>query len=135
MTSASHPITQLIEKFGSWLDHRRAVHEIEELSHDDGGAFTQIAHDLGVAPSDLDAFVRQGPHAADELPQLLVMLGIDEERLAMTQPLLLADMQRVCSFCGDKRRCHREIAAGTLPTHFHEFCDNAWTIESLQQVQ
>jgi len=133
--TTSYPrVSQLIEKFGEWIVHRRALHEMDALTRGDAGAFAQIANDLGVTPSDLDAFVRQGPHTADELPQLLVMLGIDEASLARTQPRLLADMQRVCSFCGSKRRCHRDLAEGTLPDHFHDYCDNATSIDSLQQA-
>jgi uncharacterized protein YjiS (DUF1127 family) len=127
-------VSDLIDRFGDWIKHRRAMHELDALTQGDGSAFTQIAHDLGVTPSDLDAFVRQGPHTADELPQLLSQLGIDEGALARSQPRLLADMQRVCSFCGAKRRCQRDLAEGHLPEHYHDYCDNAGTIDSLQQA-
>jgi hypothetical protein len=65
--------------FGEWLKHRREIREMREL---DASEFTRIAHELCVTPGDLDTFVRQGPHATDELPKLLKALGIDEKTLA-----------------------------------------------------
>ena len=50
------------------------------------GDFARIARDLCVSPAGLDAVVRQGPHASDELPRLLKALGIDEATLSRTQP-------------------------------------------------
>ena len=77
--------------------------------------------------------VRQGPHAADELPRLLKSLGIDEADLARTQPLVLRDMERVCAMCASKRQCDRDLAAGTSAEHYEEYCLNAPTIDSLGQ--
>jgi uncharacterized protein YjiS (DUF1127 family) len=92
--SKSHPIVNLIDRFGSWLEHRREIRELRGLDSDE---FASIAHELRITPADLDTLVRQGPHAADELPELLKALGIDREALARTEPLALRDMARVCA--------------------------------------
>ncbi len=95
MTAHSKPyprIEQLLSTFADWLKHRRELNEIRQL---DRNEFARIASDLRVSPDDLDELVRQGPHAADELPQLLKTLGIDEGDLASSAPLLLRDMERV----------------------------------------
>ena len=81
----------------------------------------------------LDTLVRQGPHAADELPKLLKVLGIDEADLARTQPLVLRDMERVCAMCASKHQCDRDLAAGTSAEHYEGYCLNAPTIDSLDQ--
>ena len=93
--------------------------------------FDRIASELRVSPSDLSELVRQGPHAADELPQMLKALGIDEEALSRTQPLVLRDMERVCALCHQKGECVREFAAGTVAEHYEEYCPNAPTIDVL----
>ena len=59
------------------------------------------------------------------------MLGIDEEALARTQPLVLRDMERVCALCTHKGQCDRDLAAGTAAEHYEEYCLNAPTIDVL----
>src|SRR5207249_2160439 len=103
-------VDKLIDLFGDWLKHRRDIREMREL---DGGEFTRIAHELRVTPGDLGTFIRQGPHATDELPKLLKALGIDEKALARSQPLVLRDMERVCSSCLRKAQCDADLDAGT----------------------
>jgi transcriptional regulator with XRE-family HTH domain len=127
----SYPAVEfLISTFGDWLKHRRELSEIRQMDRSD---FDRIASDLRVSPTDLDELVRQGPHAADELPKLLKALGIDEADLARTQPLVLRDMERVCALCQNKRQCDRDLAAGTSAEHYEGYCLNAPTIELLSQ--
>ncbi len=119
-------VEALIGTLTDWLKHRRELNEMRQL---DRNEFDRIASDLRVSPSDLDELVRQGPHAADELPQLLSVLGIDEGDLASAQPLLLRDMERVCALCQHKRECDHDLGAGTAAEHYKEYCLNAPTIE------
>ena len=93
--------------------------------------FNLIAQDLRVSPDDLDRMVQAGPHGADELPKLLQNLGINEEDLARTEPLMVRDMQRVCAMCSDKVQCHRDLDAGTSAEHYTDYCLNAPTIAAL----
>lgn len=129
MTTSPYPIVEkAIDVFANWLKHRREMCELREL---DSGEFSRIAQDLRVAPADLDAMARRGPHAADELPKLLRALGIDEEALSRTQPLMLRDMERVCTLCQQKAQCDHDLNAGTSPQHYGEYCANAPTIDAL----
>ena len=131
MTTQSKPYPRvqfLIDTFAQWLQHRRELSEIRQMDRED---FERIAADLRIAPGELDELVRQGPHAADELPQMLKVLGIDEAALSRTEPLVLRDMERVCAMCRDKPRCHRDLAAGTAGAHYEEYCLNAPTIDRL----
>jgi len=118
----------LIDTFAEWLNHRRELNEIRQMNRDD---FERIAADLLISPTELDELVRHGAHAADELPQMLKALGIDEAALSRTEPLVLRDMERVCAMCKDKPRCHRDLAGGTAGEHYDEYCLNAHTIERL----
>ena len=125
----AHPhFEQLLATFTDWLRQRRELNEMRQL---DRAEFNRIASDLRISPDDLDELIHQGPHAADELPQLLKVLGIDEGDLASTEPLLLRDMERVCALCGHKRECDHDLAAGTAAEHYRDYCLNAPTIEQL----
>lgn len=128
-TNKPYPRVQyLIDTFAQWLKHRRELNEIRQMDRED---FERIALDLRVSPAELDELVRHGEHAADELPQMLVALGIDEDALSRTEPLVLRDMERVCAMCKDKPRCHRDLAAGTAKEHYEEYCLNSLTIDRL----
>ena len=131
MTIQENPypiVSHMIDVFGDWLKHRRELRELREV---DAAYLGQIASDLRMSSADLEALVRQGPHAADELPKMLTALGIDQDDLARTEPLVLRDMERVCSLCSHKRQCDRDLAAGTAAAHYQEYCGNADTIEGL----
>ncbi|HMH98462.1 MAG TPA: hypothetical protein VK577_18085, partial [Bradyrhizobium sp.] len=112
--------------------HRRELSEVRQMDRSD---FERIASDLRVSPGELDTLVDRGPHAADELPKLLKALGIDPTGLARTEPLVLRDMERVCSLCHHKRECDRDLAAGTSAGHYEGYCLNAPTIGALTPRQ
>jgi hypothetical protein len=97
----------------------------------DAANFGRIAGDLRMSSADLEALVRQGPHAADELPKMLTALSIEQDDLARTEPLVLRDMERVCALCSQKRRCDRDLVAGTSAAHYQEYCAKAPTIDGL----
>jgi transcriptional regulator with XRE-family HTH domain len=131
MTTQDHPYPRvefLISVFADWLTHRRELNEIRQMDRAD---FDRVAGELRVSPGELDTLVRQGPHAADELPKLLRALGIDEAGLARTEPMVLRDMERVCALCRHKRECDRDLAAGTSAEHYEGYCLNATTIGGL----
>jgi transcriptional regulator with XRE-family HTH domain len=133
MTAQSKPsslVEGLVITFSDWLRHRRELNELRQLNTSE---FDRIAGELRVSPGDLTDLVRQGPHAADELPKLLKVLGIDEDALARSQPLVLRDMERVCALCASKGECDRDLAAGTSAEHYEGYCLNASTIELLDQ--
>jgi hypothetical protein len=131
MTAHNRPylvFESLIETFSDWLKHRGRLNEMRQL---DTSAFNGIARELGISRFDLEALVHRRPGAADELAKMLRTLGIDENGLARTEPLVLRDMQRVCALCEHKRQCHRDLAAGTSAAHYQEYCPNAPTIDGL----
>jgi len=134
MTAQSKPypaVEILLDTFAAWLKHRRELNEMRQMDRSD---FDRIASDLRVSPGELDTLVRQGPHAADELPKLLRALGIDQADLVRTEPLVLRDMERVCTLCHHKRQCDRDLAAGISAEQYEGYCPNAPTIDGLGQT-
>jgi len=134
MTAQREPnpaVQLLIGTFTDWLKHRRELNEMRQM---DRSEFNRIADDLQLSPSDLDQLVRCGPHATDKLPAMLEALGIDEHKLAQTQPMLLRDMERVCAMCLHKARCDRDLIAGTAAEHYEGYCPNAPTLDRLDEA-
>ncbi|WP_322515419.1 hypothetical protein SR870_20900 [Rhodopseudomonas palustris] len=123
-------VDRLIETFAEWLKHRR---DVSEMCQFDAAEFSRIAHDLGVTSTDLDELVRQGPHKVEELPQLLKALGISEEAIARTQPLVMRDLERVCALCRHKSECDHDIADGSLAEHYQAYCANKVTLDALAE--
>ena len=127
----NYPIVEsTINLFGDWLKHRREMRELRDMN---SGDFVRIARDLCVSPAELDEVVRQGPHASDELPQLLKALGIDETTLSRAQPVLQRDMMRVCAACQQKALCNHDLDSGALAQRYVEYCPNAPAIDELDQ--
>jgi hypothetical protein len=115
-------------RFCDWVKSTRRLSELRRLNT---GDFGRIAGELRVSSTEIKALVRRGSHAADELPKLLNALGINEKALARTEPQSLRDMERVCALCTQKRRCNRDLAAGTSAEHYEEYCLNTSTIDGL----
>ena len=127
----SHPrVENLISGFTEWLRHRRELNEMRQL---DRNEFDRIANDLRVSPDELDELVRHGPHAADELPKLLKVLGIEEADLAAAQPLLLRDMERYAAGTRCRHRSLVEYFGETWTRGPCGACD--WCLEELDAVE
>ncbi len=117
-------------RFCDWLKSTQRLGELRRLNT---GDFRRIAGELRVTPGDMNALVRRGPHAADELPKLLKALGIDDKDVVRTEPQVLRDMERVCALCQQKGRCDRDLATGRSAERYKEYCLNVSTIEGLGQ--
>lgn len=127
----TYPIVEnAINLFSDWLQHQREMRELRDMN---SGDYARIAQDLCITPAELDAVVRHGPHASDELPRLLKVLGIDEATLSRTQPVLQRDMVRVCAACQQKALCNHDLDSGTLAQRYDEYCPNAPAIDELGQ--
>ena len=124
-------MTRVIDLFGDWLKQRRELNELMEYPADPA-ELERVARDLNVTAADLQMLVRQGSQSANELSYTLTALGIDETALFRAEPALLRDMERVCSFCTHKRRCHQELAAGTAATNYVEYCENSDAMDTLR---
>lgn len=124
MTPA-HPypvVSYLIEQFGDWLKQRRQLNELSEL---DRGEFTRMAHELGLAPGDLDTLVRRGVDGATELPQMLRALGFDDAAIKKIAPPQMVEMRHACAGCAHKRACHADLTAKTAAATYEDYCANA----------
>lgn len=124
-------VTKVIDLFGEWLKQRRELKELIDFAADPG-EMGRVARELNVTPADLKMLVERGSHSANELPYTLTALGINETALLRAEPALLRDMERICSLCTHKRRCHQELAAGTAAKNYVEYCENSDTMGILK---
>ena len=125
-------VETVLNSIADWVGkYRRLVNANSGLSRCDPDEVKRIADDLGVTPDELRELMRKGPGAADLLLKMLVALGVDADAIAKTEPLVMRDLQRLCTTCSDKTRCAHELDVGTAAAHFHEFCPNAYTLDAL----
>jgi hypothetical protein len=95
----------------------------------------RIARDLKIHPSDLATLAKKGPNAADLLQRLLVALGVDANGLEHDDPLVMRDLQRLCTTCDVKRQCQFDLANGVLAENFRDYCPNAFTLDALLKAK
>jgi hypothetical protein len=125
-----YPVVEtVIDIFAEWLKHRR---EVAESCSCDSAEYAQIARDLSLSTGELDELVRRGPHSADALPKMLAALHIDQGAIERVEPMVMRDMERVCSVCEQKRKCAHELATGKAVEHYADFCPNAATLKALE---
>ena len=68
----------------------------------------------------------------------MTLLQIDRDELARDEPLLLRELQGLCTLCGSKADCvrdlDRECKTGE-PQDWREYCPNAATLNALGALQ
>jgi hypothetical protein len=115
-------ISYLIDQLGDWLRQRRQLHELGDL---DRSEFSRMAHELGLAPGDLEALVRRGVDGASELPQMLRALGFDDAAISKIAPPQMMELRHACAGCAHKHACHTDLAARTAAANYEDYCANA----------
>lgn len=121
----------VLNAVADWVNDHRAKLGANGFGQCSPDEVARIAADMGMSSRQLSEIVRQGPHAADQLQQMLIALKVDPKHVADSEPLVMRDLQRLCSTCGCKTRCAHELDVGTAAEHFDEFCPNAMTLDAL----
>jgi hypothetical protein len=99
----------------------RAAQELRNIGDKEASV---IARDLGVSQMELKSLAKRGVGFPKLLKNMLSTLRIDERILQEANPTLLRDMQKVCAFCQNTRRCRRELREESASEHFHDYCPN-----------
>ena len=129
----NHPTLQpILGAIADWVKkYRYAAGLRNELAQCGPEEVAHTARELGLSSRDLYRMARKGPNAADLLQKMLLALGVSPQKLALEDPLIMRDLQRLCIMCGQKKQCRHELAAGTAGKNFRDFCPNAFTLEAL----
>jgi hypothetical protein len=114
--------------FGRWRQRKATS---KELDCCDPLELAEMAHDLGIGPSELKRLARHGNQSADLLHERLRQLGMAESKIELP---VIRDMQRCCTFCADKKICRHELdhANTGKRAHWPEYCPNAPTLAALK---
>ncbi len=118
-------------RFGAWWSNLRAERAgLDELDNC-GDELRHVARDLGVTRHDLYTLAAKRPDAADQLKERLAALHMDRAALLHADPRVMRDLERVCTICGSKRRCERDLARHPDDPVWRTYCPNAHTLGAL----
>src|SRR6266571_430683 len=90
-----------------WQSLRAGFARLDEL-HNCGPEVANIARDVGLSTTELYTIAAKRPDAADQLKLRLETLHLDRAAVLRTDPLVMRDLERVCTVCGSKRQCKRD---------------------------
>jgi hypothetical protein len=58
-------------------------------------------------------------------------LHLDAAAISRDEPLIMRDLERVCTTCGSKRRCVRDLVRYPDDQAWRAYCPNAMTLDAL----
>jgi hypothetical protein len=136
----AHPdyetLQTVLNSIAQWVTKYRYARGISrDLANCGPEEVARIARDLRVHPTELAMMAKKGPKAADLLQKLLVELGVDAKGLEHDDPLVMRDLQRLCTTCTDKRQCQFDLANGVTAANFRDYCPNAFTLDALLKAK
>ena len=109
-------------------DSWQRMHELEMLSDHE---IERMAKDIGVRPEELVRMMAEPNSTALLLERRLAALSLDPEDIRRLSPLLLADLQRTCALCDEKRRCRQDLDADPAAPGWESYCPNSGTLRTL----
>jgi hypothetical protein len=128
--TATHSITA---KILSWWKTRKELHgQMDELLSLGDTEIAEIAADCGISRDQLIKVVQAGPHAADEMVELMRALNIDPDAVQSGETHLFHDMQLTCTECRTKEECRRHLNDGTVADTYNRYCANSAILNELR---
>jgi hypothetical protein len=125
--------TSMSRRFLTWCAEAwSAAAGSEEIAMLDEETIQQISKDCAIAPDDLLQLVKAGPHAADEMIEMMRALNIDQSDVAVMHPALFREMQLTCTKCQSKSRCRHDLEAYVAGQKFSGYCGNATNLNAMR---
>jgi hypothetical protein len=118
----------------AWWRNLRAARAVLGELDGCGSEIRHIARDVGVGPSELYTIAAKRPDSADQLRLRLEALHLDAATMERDEPLIMRDLERVCTTCGSKRRCVRDWVRFPDDTAWRGYCPNASTLDALEKT-
>jgi hypothetical protein len=113
----------------AWVrDHAAAGSDLAALSREE---LQRIADDLSLATTDLQSFARGARDNTLLMERTMRCRGLDPNQVRNAHPVLLRDIERVCTQCPSTGKCRRELDAGSAAEHFRRYCPNAATFDDM----
>jgi len=138
--STPHPdyesLQSILNSIARWVMKYRCARGMrDDFANCGPDEVVRIARDLKINPAELATLAKKGPDAADLLQKLLVALGVDAKGLEHDDPAVMRDLQRLCTTCGEKKRCEFDIANSVSVDNFRDYCPNAFTLDALLKAK
>ncbi|AYD00525.1 DUF6455 family protein [Neorhizobium sp. NCHU2750] len=125
--------TSMSRRFLTWCAEAwSAAAEAEEIAMLDEDTIQQISKDCAIAPDDLLQLVKAGPHAADEMIEMMRALNLDQSDVAVLHPALYREMQLTCTKCQSKSRCRYDLQERVAGQEFSDYCGNASSLNAMR---
>jgi hypothetical protein len=131
MTTPRSVLDNIRRRYRDWRAARRAAFELQCVG---AAEVERVAQELGLSSSALQSLVTH-PDERELLAKRLTGLHLKPSALPRET---FRDMQRVCSMCGCKYRCGRDLALKPLDSDWQkwrEYCPNATTLTALEAVR
>jgi hypothetical protein len=107
-----------------WESYRRSAAAQVELDACDPELVAEMARDLNLSMNDFKTVVANSVGTEQLLDGMLVAFHLDGARLQEEAPGALREAQITCARCSAKKRCSRELGAGTAALNAEHFCPN-----------
>jgi hypothetical protein len=124
------PLQSTLTAISRWLRSywkgRASIRELQSCTKED---LAGMARELGMSSRELLILAQTGPAELTHLNRLLAALGIDSQKLE--DPLIMRDLQRLCTTCRYKRQCESDLLNGKAQSNFGDYCPNAFTLDTL----
>jgi hypothetical protein len=101
-----------------------------EMQRLDGQEVEAIARELNLSKAEFEALCFTPSGSLESLSKRLSHAGLSEERVAAYHGDVLRDLRRVCSQCGSKARCARDLKHERRATPA-KYCPNEQTLRAL----
>jgi hypothetical protein len=115
------------ERWQSWRARNRDLADLEACGDD----VARMAADIGLSATELRALAAHDRHDADLLRERLAALRLDPEVIAAKRPVVMRDLQRLCTLCTEKGRCTNDLLRDPQNPEWEKYCPNAETLREL----
>jgi hypothetical protein len=119
------PIGGLLRMVIDWLNEAASLRELDRCGAQE---VEHIARDVGISAGELRALAARRPDRAELLHGRMATLSLDPEELAVREPSVLRDLQRLCSMCDARRRCAVDLRDRPMGPGWQEYCPNSLTL-------
>jgi hypothetical protein len=119
-------LTAFLDDFRTkWQDYQRSIADWRDLQACDPDLVAAMASDLNLSVRDFERIVANGAGSDRLMEGMMAAFQLDGAELRKEAPATLRDAELTCARCSARKRCARELAAGTAAVNAKHFCPNA----------
>lgn len=111
--------------FALWNSQQRARTALQELRSLNPEVAEELARDLNLSVNDFEGLVQNIAGSDRLMDAMMAAFSLDRAKLGQAGPATMRYAQLTCARCSAKKRCSRELVAGTARANADIFCPNA----------